>query len=708
MENNWELEQINQSLQGYQLNVLSLSAELQRTKQKLENSEKEIFLKTKEIEELKSELNEFQFVLGIDLKKLEQNISILPSAATSNLFEDKNINTNELTEKTRLIVLNNNVEWEEYLNKYKEQAILIVNSYKEQLEAKEKTLKEYRELVEQLKNEQQKPLIETTQESKENLPTKIQNPLKTSKEVLIEESRSEQWERRINSLEGRLRLLETENSELENERKRLVDILNKQRDLIRNRKNIQTQVNFDVAKIAKQKTTNKMEIEQNQPKNEDLIKNPSPISSPIPPQSDNEDDQEEGEETRRESQTEEDKTEGEVSGAGSSDSGTVVDDIGQNRGRRRKSIISGSEKLTRSKSSTAATRTIPTRTEIRKPDDLENLVLKHRNETRRLRMRLIELERRNKEYNSLRERSRISVRPLRHVDSSTIETTLKKENNRILKENSLLNKSNETLKTEAEQLKERLRRAEIHSKAGTELWETRKKHEQAMANIRKRLTEAEARERELHERLERRERHIEQMGRVQSDKLADNDKLNIALRQWRIEREELTKKTIRTEEEKQAINTRYSEAINRLDLLAKENKSLQKRIAHLQQNELKISEQLQQTQKQIIEDKEEKKKELKEINTQTDDLIIPSVSIPPTTPRTFLESEREFNILRESQLNETNKFSKFIEVEERERKLKSENRALIKDLRKAELYQRETVRTIKFIKAKTFPITRRL
>uniref|UniRef100_A0A915N8J2 Uncharacterized protein n=1 Tax=Meloidogyne javanica TaxID=6303 RepID=A0A915N8J2_MELJA len=323
MENNWELEQINQSLQGYQLNVLSLSAELQRTKQK------------------------------------------------------------------------------------------------EQLEAKEKTLKEYRELVEQLKtqNEQQKPLIETTQESKENLPTKIQNPLKTSKEVLIEESRSEQWERRINSLEGRLRLLETENSELENERKRLVEILNKQRERIKNRKNIQTQ----------------------------------------------------------------------------------------------------------------------------------------------------EL---SEEYNSLRERSRISVRPLRPVDSSTIETTLKKENNRILKENSLLNKSNETLKTEAEQLKERLRRAEIHSKAGTELWETRKKHEQAMANIRKRLTEAEARERELHERLERRERHIEQMGRVQSDKLADNDKLNIALRQWRIEREELTKKTIRTEEEKQAINTRYSEAINRLDLLA--------------------------------------------------------------------------------------------------------------------------------------------
>jgi len=81
---------------------------------------------------------------------------------------------------------------------------------------------------------------------------------------------------------------------------------------------------------------------------------------------------------------------------------------------------------------------------------------------------------------------------------------------------------------------------------------------------------------------------------------------------------------------------------------------------------------------------EERKKELKEINTQTDDLIIPSFSIPPTTPRTFLESEREFNILRESQLNETNKFNKFIEVEERERKLKNENRALIKDLRKVD------------------------
>ena len=93
-----------------------------------------------------------------------------------------------------------------------------------------------------------------------------------------------------------------------------------------------------------------------------------------------------------------------------------------------------------------------------------------------------------------------------------------------------------------------------------------------MANIRKRLAESEARERELQERLDRRERHIEQMGRVQSDRLADSDKLNIALRQWRIEREELTKKAIRAEEERQAISTRFSDAIRRLEILAKVRK----------------------------------------------------------------------------------------------------------------------------------------
>uniref|UniRef100_A0A1I8B0Q3 CEP209_CC5 domain-containing protein n=1 Tax=Meloidogyne hapla TaxID=6305 RepID=A0A1I8B0Q3_MELHA len=698
IENNWELKEINKSLQGYQLNVLSLSAELQRTKLKLENSEKDIFIKSKEIEELKSELNEFQFVLGIDLKKLEQNISNIKEikkeeiennkelitsnnhvlSPTSNLFEEnKNIDNDPLDflnkEKTRLIVLNNTIEWEEYLNKYKEQTILIINSYKEQLEIKEKTLKEYRELVEQLKIQNQQEIIS---ENKEEILIKQQIPLKTSKEVLIEESKTEKWERKINSLEGRLRLLETENSELENERKRLSNILNKQKELIKNRRNVYTQVNFDISKtkpkIENEKEQSKQKTEQS--KNEDSIKNPS-ITSSSPKQSDNEEDQE-GDETRRESQTEEDKTEGEVSGAGTSDSGTVVDDIGQNR---RRSIVSGSEKLTRSKSSTGATRTIPTRTEIKKPDDLESLEL-------------------SEQYNSLRERSRISVKPLRSVDSSSIETTLRKENDRILKQNSSLNKSIETLKSEAEQLKERLRRTEIHSKAGAELWELRKKHEQSIANFRKRLAESEARERELLERLERRERHIEQMGRVQSDKLADNDKLNIALRQWRTEREELTKKASRAEEEKQAINTRYFEAINRLELLAKENKTLQKRIVHLKQIELNISEQLQQTQQQIKEEKQEIK--TKEINTQTDDFpSLFSKNIYSTTTSTILESERESNILP-LEIRKSQEINKFIEFEERERKLKNENRILIKDLRKSELYQKETAEQLNLLKQK--------
>ena len=154
-------------------------------------------------------------------------------------------------------------------------------------------------------------------------------------------------------------------------------------------------------------------------------------------------------------------------------------------------------------------------------------------------------------------------------DSATVEGALRRENERLQRQNAALSKSTEAQRQTMEEMEKRLRRAEAQSKAGAELWEERKRHERIKADAQKRLAEAEARERELRERLERRERHIEQLGKEKAGRLADGDRLNAALRQWRDEKAELEKAVKILTDEKSALASRCEELLRRLEELAK-------------------------------------------------------------------------------------------------------------------------------------------
>lgn len=112
------------------------------------------------------------------------------------------------------------------------------------------------------------------------------------------------------------------------------------------------------------------------------------------------------------------------------------------------------------------------------------------------------------------------------------------------------------------------------TQAGAELWEERKRHEQAMGTLRKRLAESDVRERELQERMERRERHIEQLSRelqqLQEGRLLiDGDRMKAALRKWREEKAEMERRMGVLGEERKALEDKCNETMLRMEALAK-------------------------------------------------------------------------------------------------------------------------------------------
>jgi hypothetical protein len=161
---------------------------------------------------------------------------------------------------------------------------------------------------------------------------------KSSEELLGEEERKEQWERRIRALDGRVRMLEMENAEMETERMRLVEMLRKRmEEKVVNRRNVQIQVNL-IGKDEKKKETEvdggvgmkkkkkkTEEIKVNEEEKEDEKEESLSTSSEEKEKGNGEDEVEKTEEEEEEEETPE-----------SSDSGTV-EDIDRENGRQRDS-----------------------------------------------------------------------------------------------------------------------------------------------------------------------------------------------------------------------------------------------------------------------------------------------------------------------------------------------------------------------------------
>uniref|UniRef100_A0A914HVZ5 Uncharacterized protein n=1 Tax=Globodera rostochiensis TaxID=31243 RepID=A0A914HVZ5_GLORO len=786
MDRDYELRAVHAALQGYVLNELTLSAQLQQTRKRLEKADKELGERMEELDELRETLTTFQYVQAIDLQQLERQIEERGRGeGMPKWTEEKGaVNGAKRTEEggetkeerdqqhhqqhnqqhhqqqhhqqhnqqhhqqpnqqhhqqhqtadygrgeakwdgigdgqrrrrggdRMVLMVDNSAEWAEQLKQVQEQAKLCVDTYKEQLESREKTLDDYRQLVEQLRVELSD--VHKRTEAEERKSTKEQKEVGTTKSAAMEELEAreaeERWERRTRALERALRTLEEENMELDRERASLDEMLRafreekeeeRRRQQLRRHVKVQVNIKTTAPSVGKKGGNSAKGGERKS------IGSQSAEERSIEQKEDDEEVEEVKEEEEDEEEAEEESGSSATDGGGS-DSGTVEDFEHKRQNGREGSTKSSSVGGNASRRSKASTRTIAAQRpsavaaggETADAQGIETIVLRHRNETRRLRMRVMELERRNKElseqYTSLRERSRLSMRtrpPPSAGDRDNVSDALRRENERLHRQNANLNKSLEAQREEAEQIAIRLRRMETHGRVHAEAWEERKRLERTVAMLRKRLGEGAEREQLLQERLERRERHIEQLGREQNVRLADGERVQTAITQWRAKATELEQRERTLGQEKVLLAERCNELTRRLETMAREYAKSQKRLAELIKAQQKEQQQQHEDEEVLRKKSPPQKLNRKEAQTQT-----PPAKVPNAAPTFVVNAGERINVERirsappsgkMEQLEEACKWRETNLGELREHKeVRAENQSLLKRLRRAELLQRE-------------------
>uniref|UniRef100_A0A915CUP9 Uncharacterized protein n=1 Tax=Ditylenchus dipsaci TaxID=166011 RepID=A0A915CUP9_9BILA len=264
--------------------------------------------------------------------------------------------------------------------------------------------------------------------------------------------------------------------------------------------------------------------------------------------------------------------------SGIDDSGTV-EDIEDRRSKKNSSLSNSTGSMDRQSSGDTHTLRPATSTGLTAASagvvEPETLLLRHRNETRRLRLKIVALDKRNRqlmdENVAYRERTKFSS-ARKPLDPNSEAALMKKE-------------MIDFCKGELDSLEKRLKKsdASVQSKISSELWEERKRHSQAISTLKQRISQLETEEKELNGRILRRDKLIEQLNKDNSSRYVDADRLNTLLKEWRQERALLEKKERELRTELEVSAERYKSVNHRLEMLAKENKNLQIRVARLQE-----------------------------------------------------------------------------------------------------------------------------
>ncbi|KAI1731189.1 hypothetical protein Ddc_03922 [Ditylenchus destructor] len=470
-----------------------------------------------------------------------------------------------------VLIFDNSKEYEAEIKSVKQAAKLCVQNYQEQLEQKDRAIQEYRSIIETLRL--------STVESQQSRQT-----LKEPREA---QEKLEEKERHILVLERQVRELEDANARLAEQ---LMEEQNAHMQQISGRRNVGIQANLPVSTSAAQKPppasqiSTEIQIHEEEPGKSNIDEKEHAYE--VPDDFEQDSNEEEDEEGAEANEDEED-----------TDSGTVEDIVEERRPKRVRSVSRSDSGGSEGRRSSGATQTIhraatsagisgAQETGRSSTLDPETLLLRHRNETRRLRMRLMALERRNKqlldENTSLKERSRHIVNR-KPIDPNSEAGLFKKDNERLMRENKNLAKSLQEQKNELDGLHKRLRRQETAGKTSTEMWEERKRQQQTINTLKSRIADLEKRERDLNERLIRRDKHIEQMSKEQTSRYTDTDQLNTVIKEWRQEKATFEKKEKQLTDEVTVWTERQKNSNSRLEMLAKENKSLHIKISALQE-----------------------------------------------------------------------------------------------------------------------------
>ncbi|KAE9548796.1 hypothetical protein FO519_007997 [Halicephalobus sp. NKZ332] len=277
LENDFDLQRLQKTIQGYQFNVLALSNELKGAKIEVEKLGNELNSHEEEIAELRRE-NDNLLLSQIDISKLsawkdedeeedddedikkyqdekeyikkhreedgtkkyEEKVKVEQSRRISKTYSTVEKSDSEesssdfsrssssevekeLERKTRTVIYDNSEEYRKQLEEVKKTAKICIQSYKEQLEQKESAIEEYKLLLMNLSRQlSQQPKVQANSRDERNEKEK----LKTSSE-LLNDVRVEEKEREIHLLQGQLKDLEKINAELSSQLEKVKDISKK-------------------------------------------------------------------------------------------------------------------------------------------------------------------------------------------------------------------------------------------------------------------------------------------------------------------------------------------------------------------------------------------------------------------------------------------------------------------------------------------------
>uniref|UniRef100_A0AC35GY19 Uncharacterized protein n=1 Tax=Panagrolaimus sp. PS1159 TaxID=55785 RepID=A0AC35GY19_9BILA len=526
----------------------------------------------------------------------------------------------ERKEKTRTIIYDNSIEYQKQMEQVKERARLCIQSYKDQLEQKDSAIDEYKQLLESLRRQ----LLEKSIKEIEDEPvTSAEEKPKTSAE-LLNNVILEEKEREIFALEKEIRKLEDINGELserlsatttttsisQNLEKKNIGCQTErsnESDRVVGNNNNNNSTKYPVVATREQSFDNDFESDSDDT-GSDREDSRTPVPPP-PPQTNNPS----GNPPKQQNEeSESESSESESEGGGTTDSGTVEDiEVRPRRPSRSSSRSSSADNNNRRRSSDTITIVKPSPSTTIKPpppgkrpaststitikppplvvagDDREQVIYGQRNEIRKLRERIVSLEKRARqletERDSWKERNRFGGK--RETDPDAEVTTLRKENERLRRESKNLSRTLENQKHRIDDLEKALtkRNSTLQNKESVENWEEKKKIERTLANLKKRLEEAGIREAELVERLERREKHIEQISREQGGRNYDSDRLQQIVRVLKTEKEGFDQREINMKHEIELWKERGKETMGRLDQSLKENRLLKARLERLSQ-----------------------------------------------------------------------------------------------------------------------------
>ncbi|CAD5205740.1 unnamed protein product [Bursaphelenchus okinawaensis] len=553
LKHNSDLERSQNRMAAILTQFNLLKSEQARSENKIKTLEQSLQQREDQLSDLQAELNNFE-LMQIDLKLLEhphlpQHLSHSPqSTSRSSKPQHDDISSDSSSDKDHMdnisalqdgtnnvvvpVIVDNSKQYEAEINRLKEAAKLSVKALNAQLDQKDRTIEEYKVLLHQLSAENdtlrykddEEPL-QSHDEERQRFLTRLSSY--DSNEDVSRELIALKWEKR--ELEEANAILAERLKELQDERKG-----------------------------SGRNSTRRKESREAASQTVRRHKSRSSARS-----------------TRSKSVTES----GTSSEPSTSDSGTV-DDF-ETRPRRSKSHSSRSSQASKnsaeSKHSSESKATGGTFT--KQPVDSESQLYRHRNEVRKLRIRLTTLESTNRELRneleSMKERYRFHGQ--RNPDPNAEVNVFRRDCERLKREVNNLQKTNEEQRGKIEEMEKKAKK-QTSSIDTVKLWEDKKRIEAERQSLDQKYAKLQTKLKELQNGVERRDKLIEKLKQSTGINVGATNRLQKEVEEGRKRINEM--KVVDEQQKKQitVLQNTVRATTERLEIVAKDRQSLVQKI----------------------------------------------------------------------------------------------------------------------------------